>query len=66
MKVRLRTLEQGPNIIVTFFINGQNSGGLTLRKDEYEPLLLTLVGGAALLKETECDKRVEVEVDDQR
>jgi len=66
MKLKLRTTKEGPHTKTTVFIDKQNVGTLVFRGEEYETFLLALVGGSALLRETECNKRVELEIDDQR
>lgn len=66
MKMILRTRQEGKHTKVGVFVEGQKSGELVFLEDEYEPFLLAIVGGAALLKEGECNRRLEVEVDDRR
>ena len=66
MRVKLRPERVGTDTKVTVFVEGQNAGSLRFHDGEYEPFLLAMVGGAALLKEGECNHRVEVEVEDRR
>jgi len=66
MRMRLRTTKQGDHTKVTVFVDGQNAGTLAFKGEEYEPFLLTMVGGASLLKQSECNQRVDLEVDDRR
>ena len=66
MKMLLRPTVAGKHTKVVVFVDGENAGTLTFQENEYEPFLLAIVGGAALLKEGECNRKLEVEVDDQR
>ncbi len=66
MQMKIRPMQDGKATNVTVFIEDQNAGKLRFNEGEYETFLLAIVGGAALLKESECNKVLEVVIDDRR